>query len=129
MLDLILTNLKDVAIGEALFIGAYIGNMMISIWYNTSLLNQTFDINKLKKSALKILCFGGGIGLISIVVSTLPVFADSVGFTIADEFTETFASITIIAMFLTSACIYVKEAITKAQKILTDDSTVTTTTE
>lgn len=125
MIDLILTNLQNIAIGESLFVIAYLGNMLISIWYNTGILNQTFDFSKLKKSAIKILCFGGGIGLTSIVVSTLPIFADSVGFTIAEEFTEAFATITIIAMFLTAACKYVAEAITKAKKILTSDSVST----
>ncbi len=125
MFDLILENIKNVAIGEGLFIGAYLGNMLVSLWYNIGVLKQTFDINKLKKSALKILCFGGGIGLTAIVISILPIFADSVGFAISEEFTESFQIIAVIGMFLTASCVYVAETLVKAKTILLPKSTTT----
>ena len=118
MLDLVLDNLKNVAIGEALFVGAYVGNMLISMWYNIGMLEQKFDWKKIKKSGLKILSFGGGIGIASAVISVLPIFANQVGFTISEEFTEVFTIITIIGMFLTATCIYSADSLVKAKKIL-----------
>ena len=118
IIDILLTNLTHVGMGCALFIIAYISNMLLSLWYNIKMLNQEFDYKKLLNSALKILAFGAGTSLLVIGITLVPIFANFVGFVIPDEYSEVFQNLAIIAVFIVSACKYLVEAYTKFKKIL-----------
>ena len=121
MLDIILQNLINTGIGMLLFVGAYASNMAFSLWYNIKMLNQEFEKEKLINSGIKIAVFGVGTTLLVMVVTTLPLFADKVGFAIPAEYEEIFSNLVIVAVFLTSACRYAFEAYNKLKLVLFSD--------
>lgn len=118
--ETILENLINVGYGVALFIVAYLSNMLFSLWYNIKMLSQPFDYKRLLNSGLKILCFGGALALLSLVVCILPVFADTVGWSIPEEYIEVFANLAVIGMFLLASTKYIMEAWNKMKAILFD---------
>lgn len=116
--DVILNNLINVGYGVALFILAYLSNMLFSIWYNIKVLLQPFDLKKIRDSGIKILCFGAGLTLLSLGISILPEFANTVGWEIPEEFKEVFADIAIIGVFLLVTTKYLLESWNKMKVIL-----------
>lgn len=118
MWDIVLSNLINVGYGVALFIAAYLSNMLFSLWYNIKILLEPFDLIKLKNSGLKILCFGVGLSLLSLTISTLPEFANTVGWEIPEELKEVFADLAIIGVFLLATSKYLLEAWNKMKAIL-----------
>lgn len=118
MWDIVLSNLINVGYGVVLFIAAYLSNMLFSLWYNIKILLEPFDLIKLKNSGLKILCFGVGLSLLSLTISTLPEFANTVGWEIPEEFKEVFANLAIIGVFLLATSKYLLEAWNKMKAIL-----------
>ncbi len=121
MLDIVLENLINVGIGMLLFVGAYASNMAFSLWYNIKMLNQEFEKEKLINSGIKIATFGIGTTLLVMVVTTLPLFADKVGFAIPAEYEEIFSNLVVVAVFLTAACKYALEAYNKMKLVLFSD--------
>lgn len=93
-------------------------NVLLSLFYNIKITGVKFDPEKMKSGVLKLITFSLGICLLCMTVTTLPVFADYVGFAIPDEYIEVFNNITIISAFLIASCKYVKEAIVKLNMIL-----------
>jgi len=118
ILDVLLTNLTHVGMGCALFIIAYVSNILLSLWYNIKICNQEFDYKKLLNSVLKILAFGTGTSLLVIGITLVPMFSNYVGFVIPEEYSEVFQNLAIISVFLISTCKYLIEAYTKFKKIL-----------
>lgn len=118
MWEQVLANLTNTGLGVAIFITAYLSNVCFSLWYNIKILNQSFDIVRLKDGGLKILSFGIGLVLLTSVITTLPIFADTVGWTIPDEYKEIFANLVIIGSFLLASLKYIVEAYTKMKTIL-----------
>lgn len=118
MWDIVLSNLINVGYGVVLFIAAYLSNMLFSLWYNIKILLEPFDLIKLKNSGLKILCFGVGLSLLSLTISTLPEFANTVGWEIPEELKEVFADLAIIGVFLLATSKYLLEAWNKMKAIL-----------
>ena len=118
ILDVLLTNLTHVGMGCALFIIAYVSNILLSLWYNIKICNQEFDYKKLLNSVLKILAFGTGTSLLVIGITSVPMFSNYVGFVIPEEYSEVFQNLAIISVFLISTCKYLIEAYTKFKKIL-----------
>lgn len=116
--SLILGNLRNIGIGLLLFAGAYLSNICFSLWTNIKMAGEKFDGHRLAASAVKLLAFGGGLVLLSAVITTLPLFADTVGWAIPEEYKDVFANLIILAMFLTATCVYVREALAKVKKIL-----------
>lgn len=122
LLQTVLNNLTDVGIGILLFIMAYVSNMALSLYYNIKVLNQSFDKVKIIDSALKVAAFGVGTGLLCVCITTIPAFANHVGFVIQEEYSTVFQDLAILAVFLTSALRYVAEAYNKFSKILQTSS-------
>lgn len=123
MIEVILQNLINTGWGVLLFIGAYASNMCFSLWYNIKMLNQEFEKEKLINSGIKIAVFGIGTTLLVMVVTTLPLFADRVGFAIPTEYEEIFSNLVIVAVFLTATCKYALEAYNKMKLVLFSDKT------
>lgn len=115
---LILANLRNIGIGLLLFVGAYLANICFSLWTNIKMAGEKFDRHRLAASGVKLAAFGGGLVLLSAVITTLPLFADAVGWAIPAEYKEVLADAVIIVMFLTATCVYVREALEKVRKIL-----------
>lgn len=118
ILKQILINLQHVGIGVVLFLIAYGSNMGFSIYLNTKILGESFDKSKIVNSFLKILAFSIGATLLCIAITGIPIFANYVGFTIPDEYSEAFENLAVLGIFLIAACRYVLEGYSKMKQIL-----------
>lgn len=115
---IVIDNLEKVGMGVALFLGAYISNICLGTWRNVKIEGYDFDWRLLGQSVIKFIVLGVGIGLMSIVVSILPLYMTYVGIDISDEAMQVFDSIVIVAAFMTAAVKYVKDAYSKLKDIL-----------
>ena len=121
MLNQVLENLSHVGIGLIIFILAYVSNMSFSLYYNIKILGEPFDYHKLINSGLKLISFCIGVACLTTVITALPLFADFVGYTIPEEYTDVFSAVVIIAVPLYSSCKYAFEAFGKMKSILTKE--------
>ena len=120
----LLNNLINIGYAMLIFLCAYLANMAFSLWYNIKILNQNFDKEKLMASGLKILVFVVGLSLLCVAITTLPIFANKVGWAIPDEYADVFANIVIIAAVLLVSSKYIKEAYTKFVAILNTNNDI-----
>lgn len=118
MLNSILENMISVGWSMLIFLAAYLSNVTFSLWYNIKLQNEPFDRAKLIASAIKIATFVIGLALLCVSVTTLPLFANEVGWTIPQEYSDIFADLVIIGAVLLVSCKYIKEAFGKFTAIL-----------
>lgn len=125
MIDIILMNLEKVGIGVALFLGAYIANILLGIWANVKIEGYDFDWKMILNSIVKFIVLGLGIALLSVVVSIIPAYATYVGITIEQEVLDTIDSIVIIGAFLTATIRYIGDGISKLKNILGNNTTST----
>lgn len=116
--NILLENLTNTGIGVALYICAYLANMAFSLYYNIKILRQPYDPEKLKNSLIKVGTFAIGTFLLCVTVTTIPQFSNAVGFEIPTEYSEVFADLAIIGVFLYTACRYAFEAFSKMKAIL-----------
>ena len=118
IITIIATNLERVGIGVALFLGAYLANICLGAWKNVKIEGYEFDWKLIGQSIIKFIVLGLGIGLLSIVVSILPVYMTYVGVLIEDETMAVLDSIVIITAFVVACGRYVKDAYVKLKEIL-----------
>ncbi len=118
MLNAIVENLTNIGWAMLIFLAAYLANVAFSLWYNIKIQQQSFDKSKLIASALKVLTFVVGLTLLCVAITTLPLFATQVGWTIPEEYTDIFADLVIIGAVLLVSCKYIKEAFEKFTAIL-----------
>lgn len=118
MLNSILENLISVGWSMLIFLAAYLANVTFSLWYNIKLQKEPFDRAKLIASAIKIVTFVIGLVLLCVSVTTLPLFANEVGWTVPREYSDIFADLVIIGAVLLVSCKYIKEAFGKFTAIL-----------
>ena len=118
MLNAIVENLTNIGWAMLIFLAAYLANVAFSLWYNIKIQQQSFDKSKLIASALKVLTFVVGLTLLCVAITTLPLFAAQVGWTIPEEYTDIFADLVIIGAVLLVSCKYIKEAFEKFTAIL-----------
>ena len=109
---------RSESVRELIFLAAYLANVAFSLWYNIKILHESFDKDKLIASGLKILTFVVGLTLLCTAITTLPLFANQVGWAIPEEYSDLFADLIIIGAVLLVACKYIKEAFTKFVAIL-----------
>lgn len=114
----ILVNLEKVGIGAALFLGAYISNILFGIWKNVKISGYAFNWRLILESALKYIILGVGIAMLSIVISAVPQYATYVGIEIGQDTIELIDSIVIIGAFLTATLRYSVDSISKLKDIL-----------
>lgn len=118
MLDAVLKNLIDIGWAMLIFLAAYLANVAFSLYYNIRILLQPFDKNKAINSALKVAAFVVGLTLLCVSITTLPLFAEQLGWAIPEEYTEIFADLVIVGAVLMVSCKYIAEAFTKFRAIL-----------
>ncbi len=118
MVNAILLNLINVGWAMLIFLCAYLSNVAFSLYYNIKILLQPFDVNKLINSALKVSAFVIGLSLLCVAITTLPLFADQIGWTIPEEYSDLFADLVILGAVLAVSCKYILEAFTKFKGIL-----------
>lgn len=118
MLNAVLNNLVNIGWAMLIFLCASLSNMSFSMYYNIKILLEPFSKDKLMNSGLKIAAFICGLTLLCLSVTTLPLFADMVGWTIPEEYAEIFSDLVIIGAVLMVSCKYIVEAFTKFKAIL-----------
>ena len=123
MFDAIIQNLVNIGWAMLIFLAAYLANVTFSLCYNIKLQNQPFDRAKLAASGIKIATFVIGLILLCLSVTTLPLFANDVGWSIPQEYTDVFADLVIIGAVLLVSCKYIKEAFGKFTAILNAGTT------
>lgn len=118
MLQTVLENLANIGWAMLIFLAAYLANVTFSLWYNIRLQKEPFDRAKLIASAIKVATFVVGLVLLCVSVTTLPLFANEVGWTIPQEYSDIFADLVIIGAVLLVSCKYIREAFGKFTAIL-----------
>ena len=118
MLNAVINNLINIGWAMLIFMCAYLSNMSFSMYYNIKILMEPFDKAKLMNSALKIVAFICGLTLLCMAITTLPHFADQVGWVIPAEYSDIFSDLVIIGAVLMVSCKYIVEAFTKFKAIL-----------
>ena len=116
--QIVIENLEKVGIGALLFLGAYMSNICLGAWRSVKIEGYDFDWKLIGQSLAKFAVLGLGIGLLSIVVSILPVYMTYVGIVIEDETIAVLDSIVIITAFVVACAKYVKDAYSKLKEIL-----------
>lgn len=118
MIENILHNLTNIGWAMLIFLCAYLSNMAFSMYYNIRILTNPFDKQKILNSVVKIMVFAFGLTLLCLAVTTLPLFANEVGWEIPSEYTDVFSNLVIIGAVLLVACKYVVEAFSGFRDIL-----------
>ena len=118
IVTIVIDNLEKVGIGVVLFLGAYLSNVCLGAWRNVKIEGYDFDWKLIEQSLIKFVVLGVGIGLLSVVVSTLPIYMAYVGVDIADDTMQVLDSIVIITAFVLATAKYVKDAYEKLKDIL-----------
>ena len=116
--QIVIENLEKVGIGALLFLGAYLSNVCLGAWRSVKIEGYDFDWKLIGQSLVKFAVLGVGIGLLSIVVSILPVYMTYVGIVIEDETMAVLDSIVIITAFVVACGRYVQDAYVKLKEIL-----------
>lgn len=124
MINAILYNLINIGWAMLIFLAAYLSNMAFSMYYNIKILLEPFDKDKLINSAMKVAAFVLGLTLLCTAVTTLPLFANMVGWSIPTEYADIFSDLVIIGAVLMVSCKYILEAFTKFKAILDFDKEV-----
>ena len=118
LMSIVIANLEKVGIGALLFLGAYMSNVCLGAWRSVKIEGYDFDWKLIGQSLVKFAVLGLGIGLLSIVVSILPVYMTYVGVVIEDETMAVLDSIVIITAFVAACAKYIKDAYVKLKEIL-----------
>ena len=118
LISIVIANLEKVGIGALLFLGAYTSNICLGAWRSVKIEGYDFDWKLIGQSLVKFAVLGLGIGLLSIVVSILPVYMTYVGVVIEDETMAVLDSIVIITALVVGCAKYVKDAYSKLKEIL-----------
>ena len=92
-------------------------NVAFSLYYNIRILLQPFDKERLS-IPLEGCRFVVGLTLLCVSITTLPLFAEQLGWAIPEEYTDIFADLVIVGAVLLVSCKYIKEAFTKFNAIL-----------
>ena len=118
LISIVIANLEKVGIGALLFLGAYMSNICLGAWRSVKIEGYDFDWKLIGQSLVKFAVLGFGIGLLSIVVSILPVYMTYVGIVIEDETMAVLDSIVMITAFVVACAKYIKDAYGKLKEIL-----------
>lgn len=121
----VIANLEKVGIGASLFLGAYIANILLGVWKNVKIEGYDFNWELILQSLLKFVVLGLGVGLLSVVVSIIPMYLTYIGIEIGAETMETIDSMVIIGAFLTATIGYIGDGISKLKNILGNNTTST----
>ena len=118
MFEAVLMNLINIGWAMLIFLAAYLSNVAFSLYYNIKILLQPFDRNKAINSGLKIAAFVVGLTLLCVAITTLPLFANQVGWAIPEEYADIFTDLVILGAVLMVSCKYILESFTKFKAIL-----------
>lgn len=118
LLNIVLTNLEQVGIGVALFLGAYLSNMGLGAWRSVKVNGYDFEWKLIVESVVKFLVLGVSIALLSVVVTTIPLYASYIGIDLSEETVATIDSVVIVSSFMTATVRYIADSLVKFKDIL-----------
>lgn len=118
MIESIFQNLVNIGYAMLIFLAAYLANVAFSLWYNIKIQREAFDKKTLFAGGLKAFTFIVGLTLLCTAITTLPLFANQVGWAIPEAYASIFTDLVIIGAVLLVGCKYIKEAFTKFTAIL-----------
>ena len=118
LLNIVLTNLEQVGIGVALFLGAYLSNMGLGAWRSVKVNGYDFEWKLIVESVVKFLVLGVSIALLSVVVTTIPLYATYIGIDLSEETVSTIDSVVIVGSFMTATVRYITDSLVKFKDIL-----------
>lgn len=118
LLNIVLTNLEQVGIGVALFLGAYLSNMGLGAWRSVKVNGYDFEWKLIVESVVKFLVLGISIALLSVVVTTIPLYASYIGIDLSEETVTTIDSVVIVSSFMTATVRYIADSLVKFKDIL-----------
>lgn len=118
MVNALIANLINIGWAMLVFLCAYLSNVSFSMYYNIKIMLEPFSKDKLINSGLKIAAFICGLTLLCVAITTLPLFAEMVGWEIPAEYVDIFSDLIIIGAVLMVSCKYIAEAFTKFKAIL-----------
>jgi len=118
MLTLIINNLEIVGLAIALLVIVWLSNLVLSVFKNTKILLQKFEIARLKTGIIKLLSLILGTALLSITITCFPIFMQYAGIPLSEELVQIFTIGSIILIFSTSIIKYTKEALETLATIL-----------
>lgn len=116
--NLVIFNLEKIGIGAILFLSAYVANILLGAWKNVKIEGYEFNGKLIMQSIIKFIVLGVGVGLLSIVISIIPMYLTYIGIEIGAETMETIDSMVIISAFITATIKYVADSIAKIKAIL-----------
>lgn len=116
--NLVIFNLEKIGIGAILFLSAYVANILLGAWKNVKIEGYEFNWRLIAQSIIKFIVLGVGVGLLSIVISIIPMYLTYIGIEIGAETMETIDSMVIISAFITATIKYVADSIAKIKAIL-----------
>ena len=93
MYQAVITNLVTIGWAMLIFLSAYLANVTFSLWYNIKIQKEQFSREKLITGGLKVLTFIVGLTLLCIAVTTLPLFANEVGWPNIPTYSPTWLSL------------------------------------
>lgn len=109
--NLILGNLQVIGYGLALFAICWFSNFMCSMYFNIGVVKDKFSLQKMLLGILKLFSLIVGIGSLVLAFTLLPEYLTKIGFPIPDEWTEMFNMLGLVAIVITSAITYGKQAL------------------
>ena len=118
IMNLVIVNLEKVGIGVVLFLGAYIANIFLGAWANVKIEGYEFDWKLIAQSLIKFVVLGIGVGILSVVVSIVPIYLTYIGIEIGAETLEVIDSMVIIGAFTAATVRYITDAVSKLKTIL-----------
>lgn len=108
----------NVGIGVGIVALAYLSNMCLGVWYNVNIIGENFNWRKLGWSLLKIVAIAVGVVLLTTSITLIVPFAQKNGLPIPEEYQEVVQVIAVLAVCLSAALQYIKDAWTKFNDIL-----------
>lgn len=118
MYELLLLNFKNIFYAMILFGISYVSNICLSLFYNIKVNQEPFDYKKLLTGVLKLISICAGIFLLTAVITCLPIYLQSLGIPLSEEFSNTISVVAIATMFIGSIYKYAKEAFDTLKNIL-----------
>ena len=117
-----LENLYQIAVAFGIFALSVIANIIVSTYYNTRKLKQSFNAKRLFDGLLKMICIGLGSGLMAIIVMLAGQF-------LPDTTSEIMTIATLLSTYGVAIIKYFTEAYTTFQDILTNRDIIEDTEE
>lgn len=113
-----MTDLEQVGIGCAIFLGAYLSNMGLGAWKGCKIDGMSFNWKRILNSVYKFVVLSVSIVLLTVVVTIIPLYATYTGLEIDAELLKTISALTIIGSFTAATLHYIGDSFNKIRAIL-----------